>query len=78
MAKVTVVPPTAPEFVLTLSIEESNFLIRLLGSHITGTGSDRKLSDGIYDALHMGLTGSKIKLDTRKFPNQPFINVGDE
>lgn len=78
MAKVTVVPPTAPEFVLTLSLEESNFLIRLLGSHVTGTGSVRNLSDGIYDALYMGLAESKIRLDTCKFPNQPFINVGDE
>lgn len=77
MANVTVIPPTAPEFVLTLSVEEANFLIRLLGSHVTGTGSIRKMSDEIYDALHMGLTGSKTKLDTRKFANQPYVNVGD-
>jgi hypothetical protein len=39
------------EIILSLNIEEAEFLLRLLGHHILGRGKLRKTSDNIFYAI---------------------------
>lgn len=48
--KVVEVEPV--KVVLTLTFEEAQFLRTLLGSHVLQQGPARRVSDGIFHALH--------------------------
>ena len=64
MAKAETVTPVMPDVVLTLTYEEASMLKCLLGNHVGGTGANRDMSDGIYEALkpHIQKDGS-LKTD---------------
>jgi len=64
MAKAEIVEVKKPDVVLTLSWEEAEMLVRLIGNHIGGSGENRDMSDGIYMALkdHVDDIGS-LKAD---------------
>jgi len=51
MATIRKIVPAVANYELTLTLDEAQFLRRLLGSHVIGGGALRSVADSIWGAL---------------------------